>query len=295
MAKKSNKYKGPKLEDFDPTGISQYLGLGRPIDFESKVTKYAFMAAILISVAVTLWQSSQGLSATDAVFASVGYMLGFILSYMVGLELDPDRKLGAAIGGVLTIIAYAIFGEGNILVMLWLLFVLRMINRSSGDRHRLGDNAIIIGCAGWLGHDGFWVYPFLTGAAYILESQLKVGYFRSLYLAGIALFTLVFAAFSKQPNVLSMDYIGIMAVAFMLYLPMCRVGEYVQALGDKTGKRLLGRRVQGMAGFFLMMLFSVTFLHGNAAAQAMLPAACAAIGVGGYLFVALMRHEVKFR
>ncbi len=295
MAKKMNKYNGPRLEEFDPTGISQYLGLGRPIDFSSKVTKYAFMAAILISVAVTLWQSSQGMSSIDAVFASVGYMLGFILSYMVGLELDPDRQIGAAIGGVLTIAAYAFFGEGNILVMLWLLFVLRMLNRSSGDRHRLADNVIMIGSAGWLGHEGFWVYPLLTGAAYVIESQIKAGYMRSLYLAGVALFTLVFANFSKQPNLLSVEYIVVMSVAFMLYLPMCRIGEYVQALGDKTGKRLLGKRLQTMAGFFLMMLFSATFLHGNATGRDLLPAACAAIGVGVYLFVALMRHEVKFR
>ena len=295
MSKKRNKYAGDQPADYDPTGLSQYLGLGRPIDFDNKVTKLAVMCAVIISVLVTLWKSMTGMESGPAVVVAVGYALGFLLCYMIAQELDPDRQLGGIIGGGLTLIAYYFLGEGNILVMLWLLFILRMLNRSSGDRHRIGDNVIIIGTAIWLGKDGFWVYPLLTGAAYILESQIQAGYFRSLYLAGISLAGLVIAEFSKQPNILSMNYIYIMSAAFILYLPEIRISYYTQAKGDKTGKRLLPKRLQTMMGFFLMILFSSTFLHGNAAAQALLPAAMAAIGIGAYLFVALLRHQVAFR
>lgn len=292
MSKKRNKYAGDQPADYDPTGLSSYLGLGRPIDFDNGVTKVAMMCAILVTVAVTVWQSMQGMESGDAVMAAVGTGLGFLFSYMIALELDPDRQLGGIIGGGLTVIAYHFLGEGNILVMLWLLFILRMLNRSSGDRHRIIDNVIMIGSALWLGRQGYWLYPLLTGAAYVLESQITAGYFRSLYLAGIALAGLIFSEYGILPNDLSMQYIYIMSVAFILFLPEIRVAVYTKAKGDKNGKRLLPKRLQTTQGFFLMVLFSLVFLHGNGAALSLVPALMAAVGCGAFLIVALMRHEV---
>ena len=295
MAKKGNKYKGYEPgEVYDPTGISKYLGLGRPIDFGEKVNKIAMLATIFICVAVTLWKTSSGMDSGEAVMFSMTSGLGFLLSYIIALELDPDRQLGGLIGGALTVLGYYFFGAGNITVMLWLLFILRMLNRSSGDRHRIGDNVIIIASAVWLGKEGFWVYPLLTGAAYILESQIKGGYFRSLYLAGISLAGLIIAEFSKESVVLTMDMIVLNCFAIILFLPEIRIAEYTQAKGDKNGKRLFPKRLQATMGFFCMMLVAAIFLHGNEAGKQLLPGTMAAMGCGLYLLVALMRHQVSF-
>ena len=296
MAKKGNKYKGYEPgEAYDPTGISKYLGLGRPIDFGEKVNKVAMLATIFICVAVTLWKTSSGMDSGEAVMFSMTSGLGFLLSYIIALELDPDRQLGGLIGGALTVLGYYFFGAGNITVMLWLLFILRMLNRSSGDRHRIGDNVIIIASAVWLGKEGFWVYPLLTGAAYILESQIKGGYFRSLYLAGISLAGLIIAEFSKESVVLTMDMIVLNCFAIILFLPEIRIAEYTQAKGDKNGKRLIPKRLQATMGFFCMLLVAAIFLHGNEAGKQLLPGTMAAIGCGLYLLVALMRHQVVFK
>lgn len=296
MAKKGNKYKGYEPgEVYDPTGISKYLGLGRPIDFGEKVNKIAMLATIFICVAVTLWKTSSGMDSGEAVMFSMTSGLGFLLSYIIALELDPDRQLGGLIGGALTVLGYYFFGAGNIAVMLWLLFILRMLNRSSGDRHRIGDNVIIIASAVWLGKEGFWVYPLLTGAAYILESQIKGGYFRSLYLAGISLAGLIIAEFSKESVVLTMDMIVLNCFAIILFLPEIRIAEYTQAKGDKNGKRLIPKRLQATMGFFCMLLVAAIFLHGNEAGKQLLPGTMAAIGCGLYLLVALMRHQVVFK
>ena len=296
MAKKGNKYKGYEPgEVYDPTGISKYLGLGRPIDFGEKVNKVAMLTTIFICVAVTLWKTSSGMDSGEAVMFSMTSGLGFLLSYIIALELDPDRQLGGLIGGALTVLGYYFFGAGNITVMLWLLFILRMLNRSSGDRHRIGDNVIIIASAVWLGKEGFWVYPLLTGAAYILESQIKGGYFRSLYLAGISLAGLIIAEFSKESVVLTMDMIVLNCFAIILFLPEIRIAEYTQAKGDKNGKRLIPKRLQATMGFFCMLLVAAIFLHGNEAGKQLLPGTMAAIGCGLYLLVALMRHQVVLK
>lgn len=296
MAKKGNKYKGYEPgEVYDPTGISKYLGLGRPVDFGQKVNKLAMLATIFICVAVTLWKTSSGMDSGEAVMFSMTSGLGFLLSYMIAQELDPDRQLGGIIGGILTVVGYYFFGAGNFMVLIWLLFILRMLNRSSGDRHRIGDNIIIIGSAVWLGKEGFWVYPLLTGAAYILESQIKGGYFRSLYLAGISLAGLIIAEFSKEATVLTLEMILLNCAAIIIFLPEVRIAEYTQAKGDKNGKRLIPKRLQATMGFFCMMLVAAIFLHGNEAGKQLLPGSMAALGCGLYLLVALMRHQVSFQ
>ena len=296
MAKKGNKYKGYEPgEVYDPTGISKYLGLGRPVDFDQKVNKLAMLATIFICVAITLWKTSSGMDSGEAVMFSMTSGLGFLLSYMIAQELDPDRQLGGIIGGILTVVGYYFFGAGNFMVLIWLLFILRMLNRSSGDRHRIGDNIIIIGSAVWLGKEGFWVYPLLTGAAYILESQIKGGYFRSLYLAGISLAGLIIAEFSKEATVLTLEMILLNCAAIIIFLPEVRIAEYIQAKGDKNGKRLIPKRLQATMGFFCMMLIAAIFLHGNEAGKQLLPGSMAALGCGLYLLVALMRHQVSFK
>ena len=296
MAKKGNKYKGYEPgEVYDPTGISKYLGLGRPVDFGQKVNKLAMLATIFICVAITLWKTSSGMDSGEAVMFSMTSGLGFLLSYMIAQELDPDRQLGGIIGGILTVVGYYFFGAGNFMVLIWLLFILRMLNRSSGDRHRIGDNIIIIGSAVWLGKEGFWVYPLLTGAAYILESQIKGGYFRSLYLAGISLAGLIIAEFSKEATVLTLEMILLNCAAIIIFLPEVRIAEYTQAKGDKNGKRLMPKRLQATMGFFCMMLVAAIFLHGNEAGKQLLPGSMAALGCGLYLLVALMRHQVSFK
>ena len=81
MAKKGNKYKGYEPgEVYDPTGISKYLGLGRPIDFGEKVNKVAMLTTIFICVAVTLWKTSSGMDSGEAVMFSMTSGLGFLHS-----------------------------------------------------------------------------------------------------------------------------------------------------------------------------------------------------------------------
>lgn len=287
MAKKRNKYAGDAGSVYEPTGVASYLGLGRPINFEDPITKSAMICTVVISVVMTLWKHMNGMEVNDAVVAGVGSALGFLLSFMVAQELDPDRQMGGIIGGGLTLVAYYFLGEGNFLVMLWLLFILRMLTRTSGDRHRIADNVIMIGIAAWLGREGYWAYPMLTGAAYVLESQITAGYFRSLYLAGIALACLIFANYSGSDNALHVYYIYLMAATFILFLPELRTASYVQAKGDKNGLRLLPKRLQSAQGFFLMTGFSLALLHGNSQALSMVPAFMAAIGCGVFMVVDL--------
>lgn len=291
MAKKRNKYAGDQTQEEQLIGGNEYLGLGRPINYFEDETAIAFMTSIIATLALTGWRCFEGMDIYDAAMSGIGTALSFFFSFMIAQELDPDRKWGGIIGGALTLVACFFLGEGNILVMMWLLFVLRMLNRTAGDRHRIGDNAIIIGSAAWLGHDGYWLYPLITATAYALETQIPRGYFRSWYLAAITLMTCYFSKFDFLVPNLSPVYIYIMCFAFVVFLPEIRAAAFTEAIGDKNQKRISPRRLQATQGLFMMAAFALTYLHGDSQAQSLLPAYMAAIGCGLYLVPALMAQK----
>ncbi|MCD7974872.1 MAG: hypothetical protein LUF25_03680 [Phascolarctobacterium sp.] len=292
MSRKSNKYAG--YQPPDPTGIDAYLGLMRPLDISDNITRFAMLCSALSGVAVVLWNLVQGESFYDMLLKGVGAGLECLFSFVIAKELDPDRTYGGIIGGILTAITSFFLGQGNILVMFWLLFLLRMLTRTSGDRHRVGDNIIIIGTALWLGINGYWLYLMATGAAYALESQLSDGYSRSLYLAGLSLAGA--AAVAKYIPIiaehdLSLIYLGIICIAFILFLPEIRLSLETKFKGYKDGRRINARRLQAAQGAFILIMFSMSFFQGDSQALALMPATMAAIGCGAYLFICVLQKK----
>lgn len=299
MSKKFNKYKDAPKKTYElqnRNGLDEYLGLGRPLDVVDDLSQRTAVAlAILCLVGGIIWKMISGMNFMDAGMFAVGMAMSVIFSFMIGQELDPDRKLGGLIGGVLSAIGFAFFGTGDWVVTLWLLWLLRMFTRTSGDRHQIGDNAVILVCAAYLGWEGYFLYPMLTAAAYVMESQIAYGYFRSLYLAGIAFVSLVFAKFNIHSNALNANYLYFLMVVIFIFLPEVRLARYTKAIGDKSFQPISGSRVQVACGFFLMTLVSLALMHGNNAVMALIPGIMAAIGCGANLFRALVMKEVKVK
>ena len=299
MSKKFNKYKDAPKKTYElqnRNGLDEYLGLGRPLDVVDDLSQRTAVAlAILCLVGGIIWKMISGMNFMDAGMFAVGMAMSVIFSFMIGQELDPDRKLGGLIGGVLSAIGFAFFGTGDWVVTLWLLWLLRMFTRTSGDRHPIGDNAVILVCAAYLGWEGYFLYPMLTAAAYVMESQIAYGYFRSLYLAGIAFVSLGFAKFNIHSNALNANYLYFLMVVIFIFLPEVRLARYTKAIGDKSFQPISGSRVQVACGFFLMTLVSLALMHGNNAVMALIPGIMAAIGCGANLFRALVMKEVKVK
>ena len=73
MSKKINKYAGDQPAAYDPTGISEYLGLGRPIDYDKKPVPIAMMCALANSVVVTHSKCSTGKDSSPAEESAYDY------------------------------------------------------------------------------------------------------------------------------------------------------------------------------------------------------------------------------
>lgn len=294
MSKKENKYKdyNKHKEVYNPTGLAEYMGLGRAIDFDNYPTRLALLFTILCGVAEVFYQGHfNGLSSGAAIAFGANAGLSFLLSFMLAVELDPDRRAGGLLGGFLSVLGVHFLGVGNAIVLLWLLWILRMLNRTAGDRHRMVDDIIILGCAWYLGVNEFWIYPLLTAAAFIVETQLPGGFFGSYFLAAMAFACTFFAKISFEPANLSITYIYICGLAFILYLPELKIASFCRALGDKDGQELYKVRLWASQGCFIMIILSLIIMHGDKQAITNLPAVMAAIGCGIFLIYDLVINK----
>ncbi|NLH44940.1 MAG: hypothetical protein GX451_02235 [Acholeplasmataceae bacterium] len=286
MSKKSNKF---LKVNSDGDG---YFGLGRSIDFYDLLNRVAIILVILTSVVATVYKSMLGADSETSAYFGLSVAANVLFAWLIAQELDPDRRLGGIIGGVVALILSLLLGVGNAMVLLWLLFILRLLNRTSGSKHKIGDNILILLLAYWLGKDGYWLYPALTGVAYVLESRLPRGYFRSLYMGGFAFALVALSNVIKEPVTINVTYLYIMAVVFIFLLPAISMAAYTQFKGDYDGNRISPRRLQAAQGSFLVISFAIAWFHGDSQALNMLPAWSAAIGVGISLLSAAVQNAL---
>lgn len=289
MSKRSNKFNVVSAAD------SSYFGLGRVVYFDDRLNRRAILGALLSAVIMMIWQTFSGrMDTTEATTAGLIAACNFFFTYLIAQELDPEPKRRAAglLGGLLAVVAQVFIGAGDVSLLLWALFVIRMFNRSSGSRHKIGDNAIILLTAFWMGKHDLWIFPGLTAACYVLESQIKEGYFRSLYLAGIACLMYIFVSRPEVAAGLSLNYVILLCISVFLFAPELSVAGQCTAKGDRDNRPLITQRIQTGQGVFMLGSFFAVFFCGDVAVKSLYPVWMAASACGIYLLIFLI-HDKK--
>jgi len=292
MAKKENKF--VKINRTEDTS-SENFGLGRPFDFDDRFNRLAIMGALVTTIIMLALRQITGTMTGSVMLDGVSYAAGFFFAYLIAREVDPEpgREWGALLSAFIALAGEAAMGVdiNGVVGLLWVLFICRMLNRTSGSRHRIGDNIIILGAAFWMGREGFWLFPLITGACYILESQIKEGYFRSLYLSGIAFAMSAVIGRGSEVPVLSTTYLYLMGIAFILFLPQFSMVPFSTARDDRHHRPLIPSRLQCAQGIFLLGVGLLIYFGGNAAGVIFIPCIAVAMGTGLYLLVYLLRKK----
>ncbi|MEE3455957.1 MAG: hypothetical protein VZQ29_10060, partial [Succiniclasticum sp.] len=164
MAKRENKFaKTVRKEDVS----NENFGLGRPFDFDDRFNRVAIIGALIATILLLIFRQVTGSGTGSVMLDGVSYAAGFFFAYLIGREVDPEpgREWGALLGAFITLGLETFMGVNinGVVGLLWMLFVCRMFNRTSGSRHRIGDNVIILGSAFWMGYIGYWLFPVVTG------------------------------------------------------------------------------------------------------------------------------------
>ena len=295
MSKRENKYIFVRKPSGAPEGATGHFGLGRPFYFDDRFNRIAMMGTLISTIVLLIFRQVTHTGTGSVLLDGVAYAAGFFFAYLIAQEVDPDpdRRWGALVSAFLTLAAEALLGVNpdGVVALLWMLFILRMFNRTSGSRHLVGDNILILASAFYLGMQGYWLVPIITGVAYIAESTLPDGYYRSMYLGALSFCIVFFSGRNFAVPELSPVYPFLLFAAFVLFMPQVMVAGLNKAVDDRHHEPLLKKRLQAAQAFLIFTSILLTWFGGNTSGRMFVPCLMAAVGTGLYLVLYLARQK----
>jgi hypothetical protein len=272
--------------------LSDLTALGRvPID-PSYPTNLAIAAiSLIVAIAGAIWRLVSGTALLESVLWGIG--AGFLpfLTWALGRELDPDHDLSAFVGAGLVLVAFLLPDMPSLLVILWLLMVLRMVNRTVGLPAKPWDSLGVLGLGAWLTWQGHWLVGLITAVAFLLDGLLSPPLRHHLFMSGISLVTTAILAIFHGDMTMETGpglpvLLSSVAVAGLFPIVIATTRK-VEAVGDATGEVLNARRVQAAQVLALLTALLFAWWGGAPGMMAMLPLWAAMFGVGLYRFAVL--------
>ena len=272
--------------------LSDVTALGRtPID-PSYPTNLAIAAlSLIVALAGALWQIVSGTALLESILWGIGAAFLPFLTWALGRELDPDHDLSAFVGAGLVLVTLLLPDMPSLLVIVWLLLVLRIVNRSVGLPAKPWDSLGLLGLGAWLTWQGYWMVGLTTAVAFLLDGLLSPPLRHHLVVSGLSLVTTIVLAVlhgdmamesrATLPVVLSS------VVVAGLFLIAIATTRRVEAVADATGTVLNPRRVRSAQVLALLIALLFAWWPGGPGMMAVLPLWAAMAGAGLYRLAVL--------
>ena len=272
--------------------LSDFTSLGRiPIDPRYPTNLAIAALALAVTIAGTLWRLLSGLALLDSALWGIGAGLVVFLTWALGREIDPDHDLSAFVGAGLVPIALLLVDTPSLLTMLWLLLVLRIVNRTVGLPAKPLDSLAVLGLGAWLTWQGIWIAGLITAVAFLLDGLLSPPLRIHLFASGLALAsTVILSIFQGNMAMESGPTVPIVissVVMTSLFLVVIATTREPKAVGDATGEPLNPRRVQAAQILALLTALVFAWWAGASGMVALLPLWAAMLGVGLYSLASL--------
>ena len=272
--------------------LTDFTALGRtPID-PSYPTNWAIAAlALVVAIAGAIVHLLTGAALLESVLWGIG--AGFLpfLTWALGRELDPDHDLSAFVGAGLVLIAFLLPDMPSLVLILWLLLVLRIVNRSVGLPAKPLDSLGVLGLGAWLAWQGYWQVGLMTAVAFLLDGLLSQPLRYHLFVSGLAFVTTVaitiFHGEMAMESGPTMPLVIASVVLVGLFTIVIATTRKVEAVGDATGKVLNPRRVQAAQVLALLTGLLFAWWAGASGVVTVLPLWAAMIGVSLYRLASL--------
>lgn len=134
--------------------IGDVIATIRPIDPSYPTNRAIAALTMAVIVGGIVLQLIVGEGLTQGVSWGISAGLTVFLAWALGRELDPDHDLSAFVAAGLALIGLLLFDLPSLMALLWMLFFLRMVNRTTGLPARILDSLLILGLGSWLTWQG---------------------------------------------------------------------------------------------------------------------------------------------
>jgi hypothetical protein len=260
---------------FRTFSINDLTAIARPVDPSFPTNRAIAILSVVVMAGSVLLRLLAGSGFLQSLTWGISVAFSVFLAWALGRELDPDHDLSAFAAAGLALVGTLIFDLPNIMTLLWILLLMRILNRTIGLPAKVLDSLSILGLAAWLTIQQGWVYGVVTTAAFLLDSLLSSAQRRHLLFAAFALMITVVSlgrnngSFSTA-NLSQAATLIIVGFSF-LFLVVPLTTRVLKSVGDRTGQPLNPQRVQSAQLLFLSASILIVLPAGDAGLISALP------------------------
>ncbi len=270
--------------------MSQFTGLGRPIDFKYPTNRAISLLSAVVIVGVFLWQVATGVEFVQSILVGLSAGVSVFVAWAIARELDPDNDYSAFVGAGLALIgglAFGFAGGWSLIALFGLMQTLRVLNRSTGLSPTVGDSVLVLIGTAVVSYFFHPVVAFVIALALFLDTRLPKGESRHLLFAGLALVVGLIVFVIQLPSLnlalpqepLRLLIVLVTSVGFLVVIAMTRMME---SKGDMSDVLLSARRVQAGQAIALLFALLITLLAGDLGVIEVFPLWSAMLGIGVY-------------
>jgi hypothetical protein len=250
------------------------------------------VVSIITIASGSMYSIIVGENITYAVIFGFAMGVSVFLAWALSREIDPDNDYSAFVQMPFTIWAMLYYGIPNIFAILFILHLLRIVNRSSGLSATWFETVVwfLFGCT--LLYLGDYIAGLAMAAAFLLDGLLRNPVKRHLYFSAASLIlTIVWfyrtGHFTFMENIAMWEMIsaGVITLAF---IPVIIGSSDPVSFLDTGDEKCDGRRFQSAQILLLFTAIAYMVLVGHDALRLTTPLWTVLIGVTGYRYYKMM-------
>jgi hypothetical protein len=273
--------------------LDRITSVGRPIDPSYPTNRAIALLTIIVIVVGTAFQLFSGRNWVQSGLWGLTIGLAVFLAWALCRELDPDHDLSAFVAASFALAGSWIWGAGSLGLMLWILLLLRIVNRTTGLRATILDSLGVLGLSAWLAWQGNWGYLVIAALGLLLDGILRRGQQRQIALAalclGLSAVVLILNGWIWHESGVSPIALVIALCLSALFIPVILASRKVNSLGDVNGDKLNPRRVQAAQALAVLAGIQAAIWSGTSGLTAFMPMWAAASGAALFLLFNLVR------
>lgn len=271
-------------------GVESYSALGRPLDPGYTSNRGIVLFSLVSLAGAVLVEALRGRPILSAIVFGFVAAVAVFFGWALARELDPDHDVSAFLAAVIAFAGVWVAYPPGLLVLLLILLLLRIVNRSTGMASRPIDSAVVALLAAFLTWGGAWYLGVAAAAAFWLDARLRPSH-RPQYYVSVAMLVVVVAygatngdGFALTSEIWAGGAIWAVAVvpllATLTMIPLIGASRSVRSFADQGGDRLNPERVRAAQVLALAIGWGAVFTLGWAGLKEILPLWAALIACG---------------
>jgi hypothetical protein len=224
--------------------IKKTSSLTRSLDMDYPDNRLIVLLCAVVFIASAVFRIVSGDHLVQGIIWGGRAALSIFFAWALAKEIDPDNPGSAITASAVGIPGLFFFNSSSLLVALFILFLLRMVNRTVGVPLTLPDSILIMLIGIYLVYTGKWMYGIVMSIAFIMDATLKEPVRRHFPYAVISMAAGLFSVYDNGIEIKFIPgHIFALLLLALFFISRILLAGQSNYLSDRSGQRLSSQRV----------------------------------------------------